>query len=159
MRLATVSFTTLAAAALFLPSLAAAQNSNFHNAPDSAKQMKNPYEAQPPEAGRSLYHLRCARCHGENGEGSGNIPPLVEDKIKAATPGELFWFITKGDVQQWHALLGKPAQKQRWQIVNYVPRRLDTPAAAQDRGNTGSAHKSCASERSAAHATVHRLPV
>ena len=113
MRLATVSFTTLAAAALFLPSLAAAQNSNFHNAPDSAKQMKNPYEAQPPEAGRSLYHLRCARCHGESGEGSGNIPPLVEDKIKAATPGELFWFITKGDVSNGMPSWVSLPQKQR----------------------------------------------
>ena len=84
-----------ALAALFLPLWVRAQDSNFHNAPASAKQMKNLYEAQPADAGKPLYHLRCARCHGENGEGSGNIPPLAQEKIKAATPGELFWFITQ----------------------------------------------------------------
>ena len=40
---------------------AKAQNANFHGAPESAKQLKNPYESQPAAAGKPLYHLRCAR--------------------------------------------------------------------------------------------------
>jgi len=76
----------------------AAHAQTFHNAPASVKQLKNPYEGQPPAATKRLFHLDCARCHGENGEGSGNIPSLTSEKIKSATPGELFWYITKGDI-------------------------------------------------------------
>src|SRR5690242_11227059 len=115
----TLSFATFAVAAFCLTPWIAAQDSNFHNAPASAKEMKNPYASQPAAA-QPLYHLHCARCHGENGEGSGNIPPLVEDKIKAATPGEIFWFITKGDVSNGMPSWAKLPQRQRWLIVNYV---------------------------------------
>src|SRR5882757_2513050 len=107
------------AAILMIPSVQA-QNSNFHNAPASAGQLKNPYADQAPSAGKQLFHQRCARCHGENGEGSGNIPALAKEKIKSAAPGELFWFITQGDVNNgmpsWAAL----PKRQRWLIVNYV---------------------------------------
>ena len=124
------SLAIFAVTAIFLVPCAWAQNANFHNAPDSAKQMKNPYAGQPPAAGQPLYHLRCARCHGDNGEGSGNIPRLAQDKIKAASSGELFWFITKGDINNgmpsWAAL---PA-RQRWLIVNYA-KVLGTPEAAK----------------------------
>ena len=90
--------------------LFSATTKNFRGAPDSAKQMQNPFEDSPDaiKAGRPLYHLRCARCHGERGEGSGNIPPLRDAAIRAAAPGEVFWFITKGDVPHempsWAAL-------------------------------------------------------
>jgi len=127
----TLSFATFAIAAFCLTPWIAAQDSNFHNAPASAKEMKNPYESQPAAA-QPLYHLHCARCHGENGEGSGNIPPLVEDKIKAATPGEIFWFITKGDVSNGMPSWAKLPQRQRWLIVNYV-KVIGSPEAAQSK--------------------------
>ena len=130
MRSVTSLLAAFALAALFLPLWVRAQDSNFHNAPASAKQMKNLYEAQPAEAGKPLYHLRCARCHGENGEGSGNIPPLAQEKIKAATPGELFWFITQGDVNNGMPSWKTLPQRQRWLIVNYV-KILGSPQAAR----------------------------
>ena len=129
MRIATLPVATLALTVSFLISLAAAQDSSFHNAPASAKQMKNPYGSEPPSAGKPLYHLRCARCHGENGEGSGNIPPLAQEKIKAATPGELFWFITQGDVNNGMPSWKTLPQRQRWLIVNYA-RTLGSPQVA-----------------------------
>jgi mono/diheme cytochrome c family protein len=70
------SLVTLAIAAMPPLSLVQAQNSTFHNAPAAARELKNPYEGQQPPNAGALFHLRCARCHGENGEGSGNIPPL-----------------------------------------------------------------------------------
>ncbi len=91
------------------------QTKNFRGAPDSAKEMKNPYDgdAAGAEAGKPLYHLRCARCHGENGRGSGNIPPLRADDIRKITPGEMFWFVTKGDPKRempsWSKTAGRPA--------------------------------------------------
>jgi mono/diheme cytochrome c family protein len=124
---------------LFSASLAGlllnAQTVNFHNAPDSTKSMKNPLEGQPPANGQHAYHLRCARCHGEQGDGSGNIPPLKEDKIKATTPGELFWFITQGDENNGMPSWAQLSRQERWLIVNYV-KAIGTPMAARAAAET-----------------------
>jgi glucose/arabinose dehydrogenase len=114
------SFTTFAVVVILLVTPAAAQNANFHNAPASAGELKSPYEGQQPPNAKALFHLRCARCHGENGEGSGNIPPLKAERIKAATPGEIFWFITKGDVPNGMPSWATLPKQQRWEIVSYV---------------------------------------
>ena len=94
----------------------------FHNAPASARATKSPYKGQPAAAmaGRKLYASDCASCHGQTGKGTGNVPSLVDGKLQAVAPGEVFWFITKGDkdngMPSWAAL---PANE-RWQIVSYV---------------------------------------
>jgi glucose/arabinose dehydrogenase len=108
-------------AVLVLPISLAAQNKNFHNAPASAKDMKNPYEGQSSSlrAGKKIYAFRCSRCHGANAEGSGNIPALVDGNLESVTPGELFWFITKGSpngMPSWKNL----SQRKRWEVVAYV---------------------------------------
>ena len=103
-------------------SLLRAVDKDFHNAPDSAKAMKNPYEGQTTaaQAGQKLYAKNCLSCHGKTGSGTGNVPSLVDGKLEAATSGEVFWFITKGSksngMPPWNFL---PAP-QRWQIVTYV---------------------------------------
>ncbi len=118
------------AIAAFLPVLpASAQDSSFHGAPASARELKNPYEGQKPPNAKALFHLRCARCHGENGEGSGNIPPLKAERIKSVTPGEIFWFITKGDVSNGMPSWATLPKQQRWQIVSYV-QTLGQPESA-----------------------------
>jgi len=72
--------------ALFLASLPLqAQELTFHNAPASAKEQKNPHAGQKTPSEKALYHLRCARCHGEDGEGSGNIPALASGKAQSAS--------------------------------------------------------------------------
>ena len=109
----------------------AAHAQNFHNAPASVKQLKNPYEGQPPAAPKRLFHLKCARCHGENGEGSGNIPSLTSEKIKSVTPGELFWYITKGDINNGMPSWATLPKRQRWQIVNYVKSLAASPGEGQ----------------------------
>src|SRR6266850_1547390 len=96
-----------------------AQNSNFHNAPVSAKEMKNPYEGQRLASEKPLYLLHCARCHGENGEGSGNIPALASGRAQSASDGELFWYITKGDVNN-----GMPAWSTLPTTVSRSPARF-----------------------------------
>ena len=114
-----VGATILLAAALLL---AADVDANFHNAPASAQAMKNPYEGQDDAAvaGKRLYARNCLSCHGKLGKGTGNVPSLVDGKLDSVKPGEVFWFITKGDkdngMPSWAALL----EKQRWQVVTYV---------------------------------------
>ena len=129
-RLYRASLKIVAIAAISSLSLVQAQNSNFHNAPSSARELKNPFEGQQPPNSKALFRLRCARCHGENGEGSGNIPPLKAERIKAVTPGELFWFITKGDVPNGMPSWATLPRQQRWQIVSYV-QTLGQPQSAQ----------------------------
>jgi glucose/arabinose dehydrogenase/cytochrome c553 len=117
----TALFIIFTASAVFLSLSLQAQDTSFHNAPASAKQLKNPYEGQQvARTAKPLYHLRCARCHGENGEGSGNIPPLEAGKIKATNSGELFWFITKGDDKNGMPSWAKLPERQRWLIVTYA---------------------------------------
>ena len=114
------SLATFAITTILLVSWASAQDKDFHNAPVSAKELKSPYEGQQPPNAKALFHLRCARCHGENGEGSGNIPPLKAERIKAVSAGELFWFITTGSIDNgmppWNSL----SEQKRWQIVTYL---------------------------------------
>ena len=99
-----------------------AEDNPFHDAPASAKAQKNPFAGQQAaaEAGKALYARNCLSCHGKTLQGTGNVPSLVDGKLKGVTAGEVFWFVTKGDkdngMPSWASL---PEQK-RWQVVTYV---------------------------------------
>src|SRR5579864_3814075 len=116
---------------LFAAALWAVDNP-FHDAPASAKAMKNPYAGQPPaiEAGKVVYARNCLACHGKAGQGTGNVPSLVDGKLKGVPEGAIFWFITKGDkdngMPSWAFL---PEQK-RWQVVTYVEAMASGEATA-----------------------------
>src|SRR5579862_2850983 len=98
-----------------------AQNTGFHNAPESAKEMKNPVEgSQNAEIGKRLYMANCSRCHGPNAEGSGNIPALVDGVLESTSDGEIFWFVTNGDKKSGMPSFAKLPEQQRWQLVTYV---------------------------------------
>ncbi len=110
-----------------------AADTNFHNAPESARETKNPYEGQKAAAlaGKTLYARNCLSCHGKAGQGVGNVPSLVDGKIESVTSGEVFWFVSKGDkkdgMPSWAFL---PAQ-QRWQVVTFV-KSLGLSQTSQD---------------------------
>ncbi|MHB1937947.1 MAG: PQQ-dependent sugar dehydrogenase [Acidobacteriaceae bacterium] len=121
-------FCSIVAVSVLLTSLPALGKS-FHDAPASSAKLKNPYGGQRnAAAGEKLYQQSCASCHGQNARGTGNIPSLASGATLAAKPGEIFWFITHGDMANgmpaWASL---PAQ-QRWQIVTYL-KFLRGPAA------------------------------
>ncbi|HEV2273506.1 MAG TPA: PQQ-dependent sugar dehydrogenase [Acidobacteriaceae bacterium] len=122
------SLAAFAAAALLVVPGLRAQDATFHNAPASAKQQKNPYEGQAAQGG-SLYQSKCGSCHGMNGQGSGNIPPLNNDRIKSVSSGELFWFITKGEIDNGMPPWAGLPEEQRWQIVSYLKSFGSAPAA------------------------------
>ena len=109
---------------------AADVDTKFHDAPLSTQKTRNPYEGQATavKAGEQLYARNCLSCHGKVGKGTGNVPALAGDKLASVKPGEVFWFITKGDkdngMPSWAAL----PQKQRWQIVSYVKSLGGPPA-------------------------------
>ena len=133
---------------LFSLTLTAAEtvNTEFHNAPASTRAIKNPYEghAAAVQDGQRLYALNCRSCHGKFGKGTGSVPSLVGDKLAEVTPGEVFWFITRGDknsgMPSWASL---PA-KQRWEVITYVMSALpalSTPGAAAPSPSGGGAEK------------------
>lgn len=105
---------------VLLSTASLAQNESFHDVPAPAKTEKNPYSGQNLSEGKAAFELNCAACHGPAGEGSGNIPSLASGEAQGASDGELFWYITKGDVNNgmpsWQSLL----EEQRWEIVNYL---------------------------------------
>ena len=120
---------------LLIPMLQA-QNHDFHDAPDWAKATKNPLAGQKAaiEAGHTAYTQNCGACHGVNGAGTGNIPALAKKAVQSATDGEIFWFISKGDISNGMPAWDKLPEEKRWQIITYVKSlrnaRLTTAAAA-----------------------------
>jgi glucose/arabinose dehydrogenase len=99
-----------------------AVNKNFHDAPDSAKEQKNPFEGKQDaiDAGKTLYARNCLACHGKAGKGTGNVPSLVDGKLKGVASGEIFWFITKGDKDNGMPSWAFLPEEKRWQVITYV---------------------------------------
>ena len=102
---------------------------NFHNAPASAQATKNPYagNATAAEAGKRLYARNCLSCHGKTGKGRGNVPSLVDGKLDSVKPGEVFWFITRGDKDNGMPSWAQLPAKQRWEIITYVKAMTASP--------------------------------
>jgi glucose/arabinose dehydrogenase len=104
----------------------------FHDAPASAKAQKNPFEGQQAaaDAGKQLYARNCLACHGKTLQGTGNVPSLVDGALKGVTPGEVFWFVTKGDKDNGMPSWAFLPEDKRWQIVTYVEEMASGKAAA-----------------------------
>jgi glucose/arabinose dehydrogenase len=121
------SIVAVSALAVALPAVA----QSFHNAPASAAQLRDKDTGRQNAAtGENLYQQTCASCHGANAQGTGIIPSLVSPTIQKAKPGEIFWFITQGDIANgmpsWESL----PEQQRWQIVTYL-KYLNSKGAAR----------------------------
>ena len=132
MRVAIRRMIPVIAISLLPVSLLQAVDKKFHNAPDSAKEQKNPYEGQATtvEAGKKLYARNCLSCHGKTGQGKGNVPSLLDEKVEVATAGEVFWFITRGSKDNGMPAWAFLPSQQRWQIVSYVKSLGSSPSAA-----------------------------
>jgi mono/diheme cytochrome c family protein len=106
-----------------------AQGATLRNVPATAAQMKNPYsgDAQAAAGGKKIYGQNCAQCHGNNLQGMGPAPTLLGPSVKNAKAGELFWFITNGDLNKGMPGWAQLPKQQRWQVVSY----LESKNAAQ----------------------------
>src|SRR5581483_7780296 len=71
----------------------------------------------------------CAACHGASAQGSGNVPSLVSEAVRRASDGELFWYITRGDVENGMPSWQQLPEAERWRVIAYL-RALAAGSAA-----------------------------
>jgi hypothetical protein len=83
--------------------------------------------------GGELYGIFCINCHGEKGDGKGNlytsglyaVPPrsLIDSVVMVQTSGQIYYSISAGyGVMGQHASLIRPDD--RWKIVAYIEKMI-----------------------------------
>lgn len=93
------------------------------------------------ERGRIIYEKFCFQCHGEKGDGLGNLytsnrypyPPasLINEKMLTKPDGEMFHQITLGwGIMGAHGLLIEPDD--RWKVIIYIRNNLQKQDLAQN---------------------------
>ena len=98
--------------------------------PEKAKKAKNPVKADDKSIrrGKELYKTNCLMCHGEKGDGKGEIAAQLKEKpanftdkhmMREMTDGEIFYIISKGEdlMPAWE---GKLKENERWDLINYI---------------------------------------
>jgi len=106
-----------------------AQPSAEYKIPAEAVQKINPIKPTPESIarGKKLYGYDCAMCHGENGDGKGDLgkdmKPAVPDfrdpaVLKARTDGELFYILKNGKGEMPPENRG--SDNALWDLVNYI---------------------------------------
>jgi len=89
--------------------------------------LKSPLKvtAKNTDNGKKMYNIYCAICHGEKGDGKGNL--AVREKVlgiphfkdRAITEGSIYHVIYYGrNMMGSHA--SQLTEKERWQVVQYV---------------------------------------
>jgi mono/diheme cytochrome c family protein len=106
-----------------------AQPSTEYKIPAEAVQKVNPTKPTPESIakGKKLYGYDCAMCHGENGDGRGDLAkgmkPAVPDfrdsaVLKERTDGELFYIMKNGKGEMPPENRGN--DNALWDLVNYI---------------------------------------
>ena len=97
--------------------------------PVEAAQKANPVKPGPEGMAKAkkLYSMDCAMCHGEKGDGKGDMASDIKnitdftnpESMKDRTDGELFYIIRKGKGEM-------PVESDRakdddlWNLINYI---------------------------------------
>ena len=91
--------------------------------------LKNPirYTKENEEAGKELYDIYCAICHGAKGNGKGYLVerekilgvPSYDDAGRAITEGSIYHVMYYG-INSMGSYASQTSEHERWQIVQYV---------------------------------------
>ena len=114
------------------PSSQAAPASSPHNyviSPEDAAR-KNPirFTDASVDRGKKVFKTQCALCHGEKGDGKGdlakdmnlNLPDFTQaDSLSKRTDGELFTIVATGK-DPMPSQKGRMPEPQMWNVVNYL---------------------------------------
>lgn len=97
----------------------------LHKVPAKDRLRSNPFaeDSSAPTAGGKIFAEHCAQCHGEDAEGKMGKhyrPNLHAERVKQATPGELFWLLTNGSQKNGMPSWSKLPDAQRWQLISFL---------------------------------------
>ena len=101
-------------------------NAGYQLAKDTLKN-PNRYTKENEEAGKELYDIYCAICHGEKGDGKGTLVkrekilgvPSYDDIGRAITEGSIYHVMYYG-INSMGSYASQTTEYERWQIVQYV---------------------------------------
>lgn len=89
--------------------------------------LKSPLDASmiDEKAGKELFNIYCAICHGEKGDGKGNL--VVKEKFlgvpsyadREITDGSIYHVVTYG-LNSMGSHANQLTQDERWQVADYV---------------------------------------
>lgn len=102
---------------------------NFTISPeDSARKNAVKFTEVSVERGKKTYHTQCALCHGDKGDGKGelatdmklNLPDFTKpDALSGRTDGDLFAIVGTGK-DPMPTQKGRMTDPQIWNLVNYL---------------------------------------
>jgi mono/diheme cytochrome c family protein len=101
----------------------AASSSRWDHVPAKDHSRANPFAGRPESisAGALIYRDHCLQCHKENAEGDGHKKPALRSaRMRAATDGDIEWFLRQGDLGHGMPSWSNLPQAQRWQLVTYL---------------------------------------
>ncbi len=129
-RLAPAAAAAALSAAAIVAATTASRPSRLALAPPAAHALPNPFEGRPDavEAGRKLFERHCASCHGDGGRGGRTAPAVAVDPVTGAPAGDLFWFVTNGDLRAGMPAWSRLPDARRWQLVTYLKSLRAAPA-------------------------------
>ena len=103
--------------------VAAVSASHWERVPVKDHAHVNPLAAQPEAvaAGALVYREHCLQCHKTDARGDGKKrPSLRTERVRAASDGDLEWFLRQGDLAHGMPSWSSLPQAQRWQVVAYL---------------------------------------
>jgi len=101
---------------------AAAGSAWYRNVPEADRTNPNPYagNSEAIAAGRKLFGVHCAQCHGADALGKKGRPSLRSKEVQQATDGEIFWLLKNGDRRHGMPSWSSLPVPSRWQIIAYI---------------------------------------
>jgi putative copper export protein/mono/diheme cytochrome c family protein len=107
------------------------------------------YAAESIAAGKRLFAVHCASCHGADGEGGGpaakslSVRPgdLTSDHVYIHRDGDLFWWISNGVGAAMPAFAAVLDAQKRWNLIDFIHANADAPRLRRTAGEvTGSGY-------------------
>jgi mono/diheme cytochrome c family protein len=103
--------------------IGAVSSSHWEHVPARDHARANPLAAQPEAvaAGALVYRDHCLQCHKADAQGDGHKrPALRSERLRAASDGDIEWFLRQGDLAHGMPSWSSLPQAQRWQVVAYL---------------------------------------
>lgn len=103
--------------------VAAVSSARWQHVPASDHARVNPLAEHPEAAvaGALVYREHCLQCHKADARGDGQKrPSLRSERVRAASDGDLEWFLRQGDLAHGMPSWSSLPQAQRWQVVAYL---------------------------------------